>query len=114
MKKLSILFALLAVGGVSMIIFSRPVSAQTGTFQTYEYVTIRWSGRDNTHLIRANGSVEFLKPLLMKVTRPDRSDDRSYYMNVAMNAVAKEGYEFAGMTSDEIVMKRLVASQSSK
>jgi len=25
-----------------------------------------------------------------------------------MNAMAKEGYEFAGMTTDEIVMKRTV------
>jgi len=30
-------------------------------------------------------------------------------MNVAMNAVATEGYDFAGMTQEEIVMKRPVA-----
>jgi hypothetical protein len=35
--------------------------------------------------------------------------DRAFYMNIAMNAVAKEGYEFAGMTSDEIVMRRAIA-----
>ena len=29
-------------------------------------------------------------------------------MNIAMNAVAKEGFEFAGMTNDEIVMRRAV------
>jgi hypothetical protein len=114
MKKLSTVFAILAVVCVATIIFSKPASAQTGTFQTCEYVTIRWGGRDNTHLIRANGSVEFLKPLLMKATRPDRVDDRSFYMNIAMNAVAKEGYEFVGMTSDEIIMKRSVVTQSSK
>ena len=51
-------------------------------------------------------SVEY--PLLTKLQRPDRVDDRAFYMNAAMNAVAKEGYEFAGMTSDEIVMKRPV------
>lgn len=71
-----------------------------------EYVTIRWGGRENTHLVRANGKVEFLGPILTKVPRPDRVDDRAFYMNIAMNAVANEGYEFAGMTHDEIVMKR--------
>ncbi len=50
-----------------------------------------------------------LGPVLSKVQRPDRTDERSFYMSVAMNAVAKEGYEFAGMTQDEIVMKRPVA-----
>jgi len=84
-------------------------AADTSGFQTYEYATIRWSGRENTHLIRPNGKTEMLGPVLTKAQRPDRVDDRAFYMNIAMNAVAKEGFEFAGMTSDEIVMKRPVS-----
>ncbi len=84
-------------------------AADTSGFQTYEYATIRWGGRENTHLIRPNGKAEMLGPLLNKVQRPDRTDDRALYMNVAMNALAKEGYDFAGMTSDQIVMKRPMA-----
>jgi hypothetical protein len=30
-------------------------------------------------------------------------------MNIAMNGLTKEGWEFAGMTHDEIVMKRTLA-----
>lgn len=45
---------------------------------------------------------------LRKLTRPDRADERSFYMNTAMNGLSKNGYEFAGMTPDEVVMKRLV------
>jgi hypothetical protein len=84
-------------------------AADTNGFQTYEYATIRWAGRENTHVVRPSGKVEMLGPLLAKVQRPDRVDDRTLYMNLAMNAVAKEGFEFAGMTSDEIVMRRPVA-----
>jgi hypothetical protein len=29
-------------------------------------------------------------------------------MNLAMNGLTKEGYEFAGMSTDEIVMQRVV------
>ena len=47
--------------------------------------------------------------LLTKFQRPDRVDDLAFYMSIAMNAMAKEGYDFAGMTNDEIVMKRPVA-----
>jgi hypothetical protein len=49
-----------------------------------------------------------LAPLLAGSMRPDRTDDRSFYMNISMNALSKEGFEFSGMTSDEIVMKRQV------
>src|SRR4051812_4934892 len=75
-------------------------AAEANTFQTYEFATIRWGGRENTHLVRPNGKVEMLRPLLDRVPRPEHTDDRAYYMTVAMNAVAKEGFEFAGMTND--------------
>jgi hypothetical protein len=111
MKKNLTAILFLLIGAIFVALLTRPVSAQSGSFQSYEYVTIRWGGRENTHLIRSNGSVEFLKPLLAKASRPDHADDRSFYMNIAMNAVAKEGYEFAGMTTDEVVMKRAVSGR---
>ena len=72
----------------------------------YEYATIRWAGKENTHIVRPAGQVEFIGQELRKVPKPDRTDDRAFYMNLAMNGLAKEGYEFAGMSSDEIVMRR--------
>ena len=71
-----------------------------------EYVTIRWAGKDYLHVVRPGGGVEFIGQELKKVGRPERADDRAFYMNLAMNWMAKEGYEFAGMTHDEIVMER--------
>jgi len=72
----------------------------------FEYATIRWGGRDNTHVVRPSGEVEFVASQLGKLNKPSRTDDRSFYMNVVMNALAREGYEFAGMSNDDIVMKR--------
>jgi hypothetical protein len=72
----------------------------------YEYVTIRWAGKENTHLVRPGGKVEFIGNELRKLPRPDRTDDRAFYMNAALNGLAKEGYELAATTSDEIIMKR--------
>lgn len=105
MKKASSVFVAAAAACWCIYLFAVK-AAEFEKFQTVEYCTIRWAGRENTHLIRPNGKVEMLGGLLTKVQRPDRTDDRSFYMNVAMNAVAKEGFEFAGMTNDEIVMKR--------
>jgi hypothetical protein len=42
------------------------------------------------------------------VKKPGRADERAFYMNLVMNGLTKEGYEFADMTNDEIVMKRVV------
>src|SRR4029077_10930321 len=73
---------------------------------TYEYITIRWAGRDNTHVIRPNGEVEFMGAQLKNFKKPDRADDRSFYMNIVMNGLAKQGWELAAMTPDDYVMKR--------
>lgn len=75
----------------------------------YEYVTIRWAGRENTHIVRPGGQVEFVGSELRKAQKPDRADDRAFYMNLVMNGLSKDGYEFAGMSNDEIVMKRVSA-----
>lgn len=83
-------------------------AAEPGHVQTFEYATIRWAGRDNTHIIRPSAKVEFIGNELAKVNKPSRVDDRAFYMNIAMNGLAKEGYEFAGMSSDDIIMKRAV------
>jgi hypothetical protein len=74
----------------------------------YEYATIRWGGRENTHIVRPNGEVEFVAAQLDKISKPNRVDDRAFYMNIVMNGLAKEGYEFAGISNDDIVMKRAV------
>ena len=108
MKKLNLVLLVAALSFAALYLF-KSRAAEPSTFQVVEFATIRWAGRDNTHLIRPNGKVDMLGPLLTKIQRPDRVDDRAFYMNVAMNAVAKEGYEVAGMTPDEIVMKRPVA-----
>ena len=77
------------------------------TFQRVEFATIRWDGRNNTSLIRANGKVEKFRQVFEKAPqRPDGVDERTYYMTIAMNVVAKEGFDFAAMTQEQIVMKR--------
>ena len=59
----------------------------------FEYATIRWGGRDNTHVVRPGGEVEFVGNQLKNFKRPDRCDDRSFYMNIVMNGMAREGWE---------------------
>jgi hypothetical protein len=85
---------------------SKARDAQSDNPGAFEYATLRWAGRENTHLIRPNGAVEFLGRSLMPIKRPDRADDRSFYMNIAMNVLAKEGYELVAMTPDDYVFKR--------
>ena len=107
MKKLILIFLMaIAALGLSFIFRSHAAENSPPLLQRYEYATIRWGGRDNTHVIRPGGNVEFVGNQLVRLRRPDHADDRSFYMNAVMNALAKEGYELAGMTSDDIVMRR--------
>jgi hypothetical protein len=50
--------------------------------------------------------VEFVANQLKNFKKPDRTDDRSFYMNIVMNGMAREGWELTAMTSDDIVMRR--------
>jgi hypothetical protein len=85
---------------------TKSIQASERAFQTYEYATIRWEGRDRTHLVRPNGQVEFLGPLLAQAGRPNKSNERAVLMTIAINAVAREGYEVAAMTDNTIVLRR--------
>jgi hypothetical protein len=92
------------LGAAISLLHSRAVEpARAGTF---EYVTVRWGGRDNTHVIRPNGEVEFVGSQLRNYKRPDRADDRSFYMNVVVNGLARQGWEVSAMTPDDIIMRR--------
>ena len=81
-------------------------SAEPKSGSGYEYVTIRWAGLDNTQIIRPGGKVEFVGAELRKLAKPDRADNRSFFLNAAMNGLTKEGYEFAGISNDDVIMKR--------
>jgi len=82
---------------------------EPSAFQTVEFATIRWDGRNNTYLIRPNGKVDKFKHVFeIASPRPDGIDEITHYMTIAMNAVAKEGFDLAGMTQEQFVMKRPV------
>jgi hypothetical protein len=111
MKKLNLLLlAAVLCLGVPQLIKLR--ADEPATFQRVEFAAIRWDGRENTYLIRPNGTVERFKPVFAKAPpRPDGIDERAYYMTIAMNAIAKEGFDFAGMAHDQCVMKRTISRQ---
>jgi len=107
-KNAIIVLALIALGTVFVVklLAADPQAALAGR---WEYVTIRWAGVDNTHIIRPGGRVEFISAELRKMPKPDRADNRSFYLNCAMNGLTKEGYEFAGISNDDIIMKKFVS-----
>jgi hypothetical protein len=106
----------LAVIGVSMVLLAaigtlcttKLPGAEAGGTTRYEYATLRWAGRDNTHVIRPNRDVEILGKQLRKINKPERTDERSFYMNIAVNELAKEGYALVAITPDDYLFRRKV------
>jgi hypothetical protein len=74
----------------------------------YEYATLRWDGPQNTHVIYPSGNVEVLGRQLVGIRKPDRADERAFYMNLAANALGREGYELVAMTPDDYMFRRTV------
>lgn len=104
MRKPVLVMAMLGavcVGGLSSI----TAAAQDMTSRV-EYIDIRWDGTDRMCIVFPDGRVEFVGKELEKVPRPDDANKRAFYMTLAMNRMAAQGYEVVGMISDEIVMKR--------
>lgn len=108
MKKSLIILFLGTACVVGSISLGRLKAADGAAAQSFEYATIRWNGREGAQLIRPGMTVELLDPQWARIKKPDNAVEQSFYMNVEMNVLAKEGYEFAGMTTDEILMKRAI------
>lgn len=82
-------------------------AADYGMARPTEYAVIRWDGEKNSHVVYPDGRVEFVISLIGSAPRPDHTDTRAFIMTLLMNKLAKEGYEYAGMSSgEEIVMRR--------
>jgi hypothetical protein len=94
------------LGAVAIITCARLLAAEPSVGAKYEYVTIRWDGRENTHIVRSGGKVEFIGSELRKAPKPNGADERSFYMNLALNGLSKEGFELVAMTNDDMILKR--------
>ena len=108
LSKSTLLQSLACTTAIALLAMAWP--ARTATAQTsgaaFEYATIRWAGRDNTHIIRPIGKVEFIGTELKKLSRPDRCDDRSFFLNAAINGLAKEGFEVVTASNDDVILRR--------
>jgi hypothetical protein len=96
---LALSLAVIAIAGFRLRAADTPAAK-------YEYVTIRWGGRDNTHIVRPGGQVEFIGSELKRASKPKDADDRAFYMNLALNGLSKEGFELVAMSSDDMILRR--------
>ena len=76
------------------------------TGSVFEYAVIHWDGRDNTHVIYKGGRHENLGPQFQTLRAPRNVDERSYFLTLAMNALAEKGFEFSGTLDHNPVMRR--------
>lgn len=100
-----------ALAALVVACFVFRLTGQTGSssITAYEYATIRWDGRENTALIRPNGKIEPLRPVFQKFKIPEHVDERAFYMTIAINAAAKEGFELVATgNADEWILRRTV------
>jgi hypothetical protein len=88
--------------------FVQHANAQSAAAPKTEFIDIRWDGTDRMCVIYPDGRVNFFWPEVKDIPRPDDANKRAFYLTIEMNRLAAQGYEFVGMISDEIMMKRTV------
>ena len=93
--------------GLLALSLSGPALAQDAGAK-FDYIDIRWDGTDRMCVVYPDGHVDFVGQELKAIPLPDDTDKRAFYMTLEMNRMAKLGFEFSGMISDEIVMRRAV------
>lgn len=108
MKSSIVAWSALAVALFGLARSDMPAAqAQAAGLHT-EFIDIRWDGTSRMCVVYPDGKVEFFYPELKDIPRPDDADKRAFYLTLKMNRMAQQGYEFVGMISDEIIMKRMV------
>jgi hypothetical protein len=79
----------------------------------YEYASIRFMGGQRTCITWPDGTVEKLSSLSTQ-KRPETADERMFYLTIAVNILAKRGFEFTNVpmlgNPDDIFGRKLAKS----
>lgn len=103
--KIAVLFLLI---GLTLLAPLQLLQAQeTESPKQYEYATARFMGY-NTSIVWEDGTVEkIVKTSGFKY--PSNADFRMYMLTVAMNMMAKKGYQLIVLDGSDVIMRREAA-----
>jgi hypothetical protein len=108
MKKYSIVLslAILCVLGLAALTATRAAVEPVAPV-SFSYATIQWEhNAREPYVVRPDGKVYPYGGILARESVPEGANTQTYFMNLVLNLLGKEGYEFAGITEHGIVMKR--------
>jgi hypothetical protein len=74
----------------------------------YEYAMIKWDGPDKIQFILPD-KFEFVRMAEGGQPKPAHAQDEEYYLTLAANKLAREGWEAVNLNSRRILMRRPVA-----
>ena len=106
MKKYLPLCAFAAICLFGLLALTTSRAATESAAQPLEYATLQRAGRDYIHSVKPDGKVDFYAAQFSRMKVPDGADERSFFMNAAMNNLARDGYSVVSTTEDQIIMGR--------
>jgi hypothetical protein len=113
MKKTFLMFSVIIgiVFGMGAITLAKAQDKLSAT-QRYEYVGVRYLSGDRVMIVFPDGTPKLLSDL-MKYKRPNWADDRIFNLSLAVNYLAKQGYEpivspTGNPDKDDVWMRRAV------
>ncbi|MCX8157590.1 MAG: hypothetical protein N3J91_14280 [Verrucomicrobiae bacterium] len=86
-----------------------PKSAEAQGVVLWEYGFFRFAG-DQTTIVWPDGSTQRVIPFGGR-RRPDKADERMWYITGAINIMAAKGFEVVWMDEDDVIMRRRVTAK---
>lgn len=80
--------------------------AESPNLVQWEYGCFRFAG-DQTTIIWPDGSTQRVIPFGGR-RRPDKADERMWYITAAINIMAAKGFEIVWLDEDDVIMRRRV------
>ncbi len=110
MRKMFFLLLLIGTFALSMARAQNTNLTDSSTSSEFEYVSVRYEGDFKTEIFFPDGKVKRLYDMT-DIKRPPQSDDRMFDLTLALNILAKSGYEpiqTTTMTPDDLVLRRKI------
>ena len=103
MKNTLILIAVIAA--VALLIIIPRSGAQAGAAPRWEYAMAKWDGPDKMQYITP-GKFEHVRMLEQGVSRPKDAQEEEFFLMIAANKMAQEGWEPINLDSRRILFRR--------
>lgn len=107
MRTLTVIGVVAIAIGATLAVVPRASTQEKANLAKYEYAVVKWDGPDRIYY-NIPGKFELVHLAKTGDAAPKEAQEEEYYLSVAANKMAHDGWEAVGMDSRRILFRRAV------